>query len=151
MKEYEYMTTKNEYKMCVKSILIYRIRIIIVAVICAFLCGMLIAFFPLPAFVISILIGIILIVIFFPYCSMLYKSCRIYISDKQIRIEKGVIFLQMYCTSVDNIIYIGKITTPLQRIFKIFTICLYTKSGKIYIPNINFIPDIFYIRGFLSE
>lgn len=151
MKEYEYMTTKNEYKMSVKSILIYRIRIIIITVISAFLCGMLIAFFPLPAFIISILIGIILIVIFFPYCSMLYKSCRIYISDKQIRIEKGVIFLRMYCTSVDNIIYIGKITTPLQRIFKIFTICLYTKSGKIYIPNIAFIPDIFYIRGFFSE
>ena len=145
------MTTKAEYKMSFKSIFIYRIRIIIIAVISAFLCGMLIAFFPLPAFIISIFIGIVLIVVFFPYCSMLYRSCKICISNKQICIEKGVIFLRMYCTSVENIIYIGKITTPLQRIFKIFTICIYTKSGKIYIPNIDFIPDIFYIRGFLSE
>lgn len=130
-----------KYKMSIKSIYLYRIRTIIVAVIVAFICGGLMAFFTLFTFILIFFISVILTVIFFWYPSLLYKSYCIEFVSNKICITKGVFFLRKYYTNTNDINYVGKIITPLQKLLGIFTLCLYTKSGKIFLSNIEEIPE----------
>lgn len=143
------MEYNSVFRMSTKSILLYRIRIIILATIIAFLCGAVMAFFTLFAVLLSIVICFLLAVIFFWYPTLLYKNYSVTITDKDFCVTKGVIFLRKYYTHISNICYISKITTPLQRFFGIFSLCLYTKSGKIYLSNLEIIPNVF--KKFIDE
>lgn len=130
-----------KYKMSIKAIYLYKIRTIIIAVLIAFICGVLMAFFALFTFIFICIISVLLIIIFFWYPVLLYKSYCIEFVCNKICITKGVFFLRKYYTSTNDINYVGKIITPLQKLLGIFTLCLYTKSGKIYLNNIEEIPE----------
>ena len=135
--------------MSVKSISLYRTRIIIVACIIAFICGVLMAFFTVFSMLLSIAVSLLLAVIFFWYPTLLYKNYSVAITDSSLCVTKGVIFLRSYHTHIANICYVGKITTPLQRFFGIFSLCIYTRSGKIYISNLEAIPNT--LKAFIDE
>ncbi len=126
-----------------KAILLYRARLVAVTIIVAFFCGALMAFFTVIAVVLSSVVFVLAVISFFFYPVMLYKNHLITITSESLCVSKGVVFLRNYYTSIPNVCYISKITTPLQRFFGIFTLCLYTKSGKIYLSNLEAIPDIF--------
>ncbi len=137
------MEYKTTFKMSYKSILLYRARIVAITIITAFICGALMAFFTIIAVVVSIVAFILAVISFFWYPAMLYKNHSITITSNSLCVSKGVIFLRDYHTCIANVCYISKITTPLQRFFGIFTLCLYTKSGKIYLSNLEAIPTVF--------
>lgn len=137
------MKQKTTLKMSSKAILLYRARLVAVAVIIAFFCGGLMAFSAVMAVALSIAVIVLAFISFFWYPVMLYKSHLITITDESLCVRKGVIFLRNYYTCIPNICYISKITTPLQHFFGIFTLCLYTESGRIYLSNLDEIPDIF--------
>lgn len=132
----------SKYKMSIKAIHLYRIRLVIVAVIMAFVCGVLMAFFALFTFVFICFAFALFVAIFFWYPSLLYKSYYIEFVRNNICITKGVFFLRKYYINTNDINYVSKIITPLQKLMGIFTLCLYTKSGKIYLSNIEEIPEI---------
>ncbi len=143
------MSDHSIWVMSVKSVLLYRIRIIIIASIISFICGVLMAFFTIFSLFLSIIISILLAVVFFWYPALLYKNYSVAITDSSLCVTKGVIFLRNYHTHIANICYVGKITTPLQRFFGIFSLCIYTKSGKIYISNLEAIPNT--LKDFIDE
>lgn len=143
------MEEKVNLKMSTKSLLLYRIRIIIFATIVAFICGAVMAFFTFFGALLSIAIFPVLVAIFFWYPALLYKNYCVAITDENLCVTKGVLLLRRYYTHITNICYINKITTPLQHFFGIFSLCLYTRSGKIYISNLENIPDIF--KEFIDE
>lgn len=135
--------------MSAKSVLLYRIRIIITATIIAFICGAVMAFFTILGALLSAVLFLTLAVVFFLYPALLYKSYSVTIANEILCVTKGVILLRHYYTHISNICYISKITTPLQHFFGVFSICLYTRSGKIYISNLETIPDVF--KEFIDE
>ena len=135
--------------MSAKSVLLYRIRIIIIASIIAFFCGVLMAFFTLFSFILSIAISFLIAISFFWYPALLYKNYSVAITADMLCVTKGVIFLRDYHTNITNICYVGKITTPLQRFFGIFSLCLYTRSGKIYLSNLEAVPSA--LKDFINE
>ena len=135
--------------MSAKSVLLYRIRIIIIASIIAFFCGVLMAFFALFSFILSLAVSFLIAISFFWYPALLYKNYSVTITDDMLCVTKGVIFLRDYHTHITNICYISKITTPLQRFFGIFSLCLYTRSGKIYISNLEAVPKA--LKDFINE
>lgn len=137
------------FGMSTKSVLLYRIRIIIIATVIAFFCGAIMAFFTPFAILLSIAVSLLIAIIFFLYPALLYKNYSVTITDEYLCITKGVILLRKYYTRITNICYISKITTPLQRFFGIFSLCLYTKSGKIYLSNLENIPEVF--KTFIDE
>lgn len=137
------MEQKITFKMSSKAILLYRARLVAVTIIIAFFCGVLMAFFVVVAVVLSVAVFVLAVISFFWYPVMLYKNHLITITDDSLCVSKGVIFLRSYYTCITNVCYISKVTTPLQRLLGIFTLCLYTKSGKIYLSNLEAIPDIF--------
>jgi|GEM_PF-1962460 len=139
----------SEYKMSFKAIYLYRLRIIIIAITLAFICGGLMVFSLLFSLIIILCSFILLSVTFLLYPSLLYKAYKIKITDSSLCITKGVIFLRKYYTCLANINYVGIVTTPLQKIFGIFTLCLYTKSGQILLNNIEVIPDK--LKDFTNE
>lgn len=143
------MNYNSIFGMSTKSVLLYRIRIIITASLIAFFCGILMAFFTFFSLLLSIAILFLLAVLFFWYPALLYKNYRVSITDNKLCVTKGVILLRNYHTHITNICYIGKITTPLQRFFGIFSLCLYTRSGKIYLSNLEAVPDA--LKNFIDE
>lgn len=143
------MSDRSILGMSTKSISLYRIRIIIVACIIAFICGVLMAFFTAFSMLLSIAILLLLAVVFFWYPALLYKNYSVAITDSSLCVTKGVIFMRNYHTHIANICYVGKITTPLQRFFGIFSLCIYTRSGKIYISNLEAIPNT--LKTFIDE
>lgn len=143
------MSDHSNLVMSIKSILLYRIRIIIVACIISFCCGVLMAFFTIFSMLLSIAVSLLFAVIFFWYPTLLYKNYSVAVKGNSLCVTKGVIFLRNYYTHISDICYVGKITTPLQRFFGIFSLCIYTRSGKIYISNLEYIPDT--LKAFIDE
>lgn len=139
----------TSFKMSTKAITLYRVRIILTATILSFICGLIMAFFTKFAIILSIAVFVLLAVAFFWYPTLLFKNYSVTITDDSLYVTKGVILLRSYCTHITNICYIGKVTTPLQRLLGIFSLCLYTRSGKIHLSNLENIPDIF--RKFTDE
>ncbi|MEE0059372.1 MAG: PH domain-containing protein [Acutalibacteraceae bacterium] len=137
------MEQKITFKMSPKAILLYRARLVAITITIAFFCGALMAFFAVLAVVLSVAVIVVAVISFFWYPVMLYKNHLVTITSESLCVSKGVVFLRNYYTSMSNVCYISKITTPLQRFFGIFTLCLYTKSGKIYLSNLEAVPDIF--------
>ena len=137
------MEQKITFKMSSKAILLYRARLVAITVIIAFFCGVLMAFFAVVAVVLSVAVFALAVISFFWYPVMLYKNHLITITSESLCVSKGVVFLSNYYTSIANVCYISKVTTPLQRFLGVFTLCLYTKSGKIYLSNLEAIPDVF--------
>lgn len=138
-----------EYKMSFRAIYLYRLRIVIIAVITAFICGGFMVFSLLSALIFTVLAFSVLTVLFFIYPSLLYRRYSIKFTNDKICITKGVVFLRKYYTNLANINYVSLVTTPLQKIFGIFSLCLYTKSGQIYLNNIENIPNR--LKGFTNE
>ena len=143
------MEDHSKYKMSIKAIYLYRIRIVIITACISFLCGILLVFFPFFTLILICIFIVVFPFLFFWYPSLLYKSCYVELSGNHICITKGVILLRKYYTDISDINYVGKVITPLQRFFKIFSLCIYTKSGKIYLPNIESVPVI--IKDFVYE
>lgn len=130
-----------KYKMSLKAIQLYRLRMVIVAVILAFICGAFMAFFALFTSIFICLSLVLFVAVFFWYPSLLYRNYYIEFMYNKICITKGVFFLRKYYTNTNDINYVSKVITPLQKLMGIFTLCLYTKSGKIYLSNIEEIPE----------
>ncbi|MEE0858776.1 MAG: PH domain-containing protein [Acutalibacteraceae bacterium] len=143
------MEKQNEYRMSAKAISLYRLRIVIITACIAFLCGILLVFFSSFTLIFICVFVVVFPFLFFLYPYLLYKSCNIELSGNHLCITKGVILLRKYYTDISDINYVGKVITPLQRFFKIFSLSIYTKSGKIYLPNVDSVPDI--IKDFVYE
>ena len=80
------------------------------------------AFFAVLAVVLSVAVIVVAVISFFWYPVMLYKNHLVTITSESLCVSKGVVFLRNYYTSMSNVCYISKITTPLQRFFGIFTL-----------------------------
>ena len=116
----------KEYKMANRAVFLYRLRIAAVAVITAFACGVIMAFSFLISAAVAALSFPALIIIFFVYPSMLFKRYSIKINSKSL--------------CISDINYASTVTTPFQKIFGIFSLYLYTKSGRLVVANISKIP-----------
>lgn len=130
----------KEYKMANRAVFLYRLRIAAVAVIAAFACGVIMAFSFLVSAAVAALSFPALIIIFFVYPSMLFKRYSIKINSKSLCITKGAVFYRKYFAEISDINYASTVTTPFQKIFGIFSLYLYTKSGRLVVANISKIP-----------
>ena len=130
----------KEYKMANRAVLLYRLRIAAVAVITAFACGVIMAFSFLLSSDVTAVSFTVLIIIFFVYPFMLYKRYSIKINGNSLCITKGVVFYRKYFAEISDINYASTVTTPFQKVFGIFSLYLYTKSGQLVVANISKIP-----------
>lgn len=139
------------YKMSFKAISLYRIRIVLISAVTSFIIGAFAVFFPFIALTTALICGVVLILAFLVYSPQLYRNFKTEFSDGYIFVTKGVILKRKYFAPINHITYTGKIITPLQKFLGIFTICIYTRSGRIYIPNLENIPDFFIGKGLFNE
>ena len=126
--------------MKVKAKKMLAILLALVTAFAAFACGVIMAFSFLISAAVAALSFPALIIIFFVYPSMLFKRYSIKINSKSLCITKGAVFYRKYFAEISDINYASTVTTPFQKIFGIFSLYLYTKSGRLVVSNISKIP-----------
>ena len=97
------------------------------------------------------MVGIVLlcfIVFFYPYAR--YNNTKYYVSANILRIDKGVIFKNKIILKTSSIQYIDSIQTPIQKIFKTYTLIFYTAGSKISLGQLD-IKDIDYLKDYYLE
>lgn len=138
----------NSYKMSAKSIHLYRIRIVLLAVVLSFFCGGVFVFSVKVAvtLVIVFLAVLVALIIWLPF--LLYKGQRTTIEPNKLILTKQLLYRRIYYVNMEDIRYITLSATPLQRYFNIFTIYIYTTCGRVSISNFDSLPSK--LRGFIK-
>lgn len=129
-------------KLSKKTILLWRWRITLSAILISFLLGALYFFFPHLAIIFVIIFCtayIFLILVYFP---LLYKNSYYSIIDNYITIEKGIILKRFIKISISKIQYVEIVTYPLQRLFKLNTLVLHTAGSQQIISPLDTIESI---------
>lgn len=138
----------NSYKMSAKSINLYRIRIVLLAVVLSFFCGGVFVFSVKVAvtLVIAFLVVLVALIIWLPF--LLYKGQITNIEPNKLILTKQLLYRRIYYVNMEDIRYITLSATPLQRYFNIFTIYIYTTCGRVSISNFDSLPSK--LRGFIK-
>lgn len=132
---------RNSYKMSVKAVHLYRIRIILLAAILSFFCGGVMVFSVSVALLLVAVFSFSLSILIIWLPHLMYKGHYTTIERGLISITKRLIFNCTYYVKLDDIKYITLSATPLQRYFNIFSVYIYTSCGRVCMPNTERLPS----------
>lgn len=139
-------------KISKKSIIVWRIRFLLLFVFVAFVLGA-VGIFNIKLSVILVLISIIFaIVMIVIYCPKRYDQTVFSIIDGKISIRKNLIFRVHYSVLVKKIQYIEIIQSPIQRWLNLCSVVFHTAGSTIILGQLSTkqaikIKEISYING----
>ncbi len=126
----------QEYHCGEKMLRLWRLYLLAIAIVAAFLCGF-VCFF-------SRLIGAILGLLFlaaglflYAYLSRYRASLRYTIQGNRLEIQRGVYFQKHNCLTAAQILYIKRLSTPLQRRYGLCTLQIYGGGARARLPGLS--------------
>jgi membrane protein YdbS with pleckstrin-like domain len=116
---------------------VWRMRATLGFLITSFLCGEVYVFAPKIA--LAVLTGALLIYAFIIFVAVpyVYHITTLNIRSDGITITKGVIFKKRMTLLADKIQYVELIQTPLQRLFKVYTVAFHTAGATVYVSQVD--------------
>ncbi len=127
----------NEFKISEKSLLIWRIRLLLIAFLCAFLTSFFFSFLSLWWLILTsawLLIFLFFYLIYFP---IRLKKLSLTVNDNSITLKSGVFYNITRVIKKDKVQFVRELKTPLCRIFNVKTFAVYSAGAKILIPPID--------------
>ena len=74
----------------------------------------------------------------FVYCPMHYHFYRYSVSERMVRVSRGVVYNRMDAVYIRNLQYTTLSQTPLQKLMRLATLRLYAAGGVVRIPCLNY-------------
>lgn len=127
----------REYTLPRKTLLLWCIRIAILAVVLFALCLFLCRFAELFRFV-AIAIPFIFAAVIIFYLPALFKSCKISFVNDAVIVKRGVFIENCHILPFSRMIYAQTLVTPLARLLGLEAITLKAARSRIFIPELEY-------------
>ncbi len=119
-----------------KTLLLWRIRAIIITIALLFVC----AYLPLRSdftAIISTIIIFIFFASFFWYLPKFIKSCRITVTNDSVIIKRGVIVENTHILPFTRLIHTLTVQTPIAKLLSLNTVLLKAARFRIFVPELS--------------
>lgn len=128
----------TEYTVPITAVRLWRIRLIIIGIFAAFICGALAALTPVIVPVITCAVfsalGLFLFIFYIP---RLHKSYRIILSEEAVVLIRGVFIRHQYIMPCPRMIYAERFRTPLLAALHIQGVRLMAARARLTIPALS--------------
>jgi membrane protein YdbS with pleckstrin-like domain len=116
---------------------VWRMRATIGFLITSFICGGIYVF--LPKLALAVLIGALAIYAFIIFVAVpyVYYVTTLDVRNDGLTITKGVLFKKRMTLLADKIQYVELIQTPLQRLFKVYTVAFHTAGATVFVSQVD--------------
>lgn len=131
------MNVLNKKTLPQRAVILWRVRVTLLLIAAAFLCGVFFVFSNIIALIFGIGTVAIYLVLMFLYFPYLYKSYVYGFSFQEIFIQKGVLFHKNIHIRMDRIQYCVLVQGPLQRLFGLASVLILTAGSQEYIRDIH--------------
>ena len=119
-----------------KTLLLWRIRAVIITLFMLFVC----AYLPLPRDITLIISTVIIFAFFtaiFWYLPKFIKSCRITVTNDSVIIKRGVIVENTHILPFTRLIHTLTVQTPIAKLMSLNTVLLKAARFRIFIPELS--------------
>ena len=119
-----------------KTLLLWRIRAVLIASLLLLIC----LYLPLSAdltLIISTIIIFVLLAAFFWYLPKFIKSCRITVANDAVVIKRGVLVENTHILPFTRLIHTLTVQTPLAKLFSLNTVLLKAARFRIFVPELS--------------
>ncbi len=139
----------KEFKISEKSLIIWRIRILLPAFLCAFLTSFFFAFFSTLWLILTAVWLLIFLFFYLVYFPIRLKKLSLTVDGDTITLKSGVFYNITRTIKKDKIQFVRESKTPLCRFFNVKTFAVYSAGAKIFTPPIEDGDE--FLRGILNE
>ena len=126
----------SEHKLPRKTLILWQIRIGIIAAFCLGGLTYYCRFFSwyLPVFIVAVILSLIILLWYLP---ALFKTYSVKYMNGAVVIESGVFIKVTHIMPFSKMIYTQSITSPLAKMFGLSAVILKAARSRILIPEIN--------------
>ena len=116
---------------------VWRTREALIFLLISFICGGIYVFSPMIALIVegvNLIAFLFIIVVAVPY---VYYATTLEVRKDGITITKGVIFRKRMNILAKKIQYVELIQTPVQRLFKVYTVAFHTAGATVFVSQVD--------------
>ena len=126
----------KEYRLSEKTLLLWRIRAIIIGLV-FIIASIMLTKSKIVLFCVSFLISLIFSFVIFWYLPKLLKTCSCKVVNNTVVLKIGVFFKTIHVFPLLRLIYSQTVTTPLAYIMGLTSVTLKAARNRVFIPEMN--------------
>jgi len=116
---------------------VWRTRCAMICLLFAFISGCIYIFSPLIAFIVAGVDLLTFLIIYLIAVPLVYHVTTLVVRKDGITITKGILMRKRMNIMAKKIQYVELIQTPVQRLFKVYTVAFHTAGATAYVSQVD--------------